>query len=115
MSITYPEKIFPAWIQYRMALPCLFGGSRAHEARWHASVRSKFGSAPPWGATVSECSWRGNLPWSRVVVLWVALGKEPCSDNTGAYCRARAKLPLVVLQRLTDRKSTRLNSSHLGI
>jgi hypothetical protein len=38
---------------------------------------------------------------TRVVVLWVALGKEPCSDNTGAYCRARAKLPLVVLQRLT--------------
>lgn len=38
---------------------------------------------------------------ARVVVLWVALGNEPCSDNTGAYCRARAKLPLVVLQRLT--------------
>ncbi len=34
---------------------------------------------------------------SRVVVLWVALGREPCSDNTGAYCRARAKLPVVVL------------------
>ena len=38
---------------------------------------------------------------SRVVVLWVALGREPCSDNTGAYCRARAKLPVVVLHRLT--------------
>lgn len=37
---------------------------------------------------------------TRVVVLWVALGKEPCSDNTGAYCRARAKLPVVVIQRL---------------
>ena len=37
---------------------------------------------------------------SRIVVLWIALGKEPCSDNTGAYCRARAKLPVVVLQRL---------------
>lgn len=38
---------------------------------------------------------------ARVVVLCVALGKKPCSDNTGAYCKARAKLPLVVLQRLT--------------
>jgi hypothetical protein len=38
---------------------------------------------------------------SRVVVLCTALGREPCSDNTGAYCRARAKLPVPVIQRLT--------------
>lgn len=37
---------------------------------------------------------------SRVVVLLVALGRQ-ASDNTGAYCRARAKLPAAVLQRLT--------------
>jgi hypothetical protein len=37
---------------------------------------------------------------SRVMVLCVALGRKPCSDNTGAYCRARAKLPQVVIQRL---------------
>ena len=37
---------------------------------------------------------------SRVVVLWLALGKGPCSDNTGAYCRARAKLPVAVIRRL---------------
>ena len=37
---------------------------------------------------------------ARVVVLLAALGRE-CSDNTGAYCRARARLPLAVLQRLT--------------
>lgn len=37
---------------------------------------------------------------SRVIVLWVALGNDACSDNTGAYCRARAKLPLAVIQRL---------------
>src|SRR5438552_14903005 len=30
---------------------------------------------------------------ARVIVLLVSLGKSPCSDNTGAYCRARAKLP----------------------
>ena len=37
----------------------------------------------------------------RVVVLMIALGKNPCSDNTGAYCRARTKLPVAVLARLT--------------
>lgn len=37
---------------------------------------------------------------SRVVVLLVALGRRP-SDNTGAYCRARAKLAEAVIRRLT--------------
>jgi putative transposase len=38
---------------------------------------------------------------ARVIVLLVSLGRAPCSDNTGAYCRARAKLPVAVLSRLT--------------
>src|SRR5262249_49707208 len=38
----------------------------------------------------------------RVIVLCVALGRKPCSDNTGAYCRARAKLPVPVIQRLVE-------------
>ena len=38
---------------------------------------------------------------ARVVVLLVALGRGPCSDNTGAYCRARAKIPVAVVRRLT--------------
>jgi putative transposase len=38
---------------------------------------------------------------ARVIVLLVAAGKDPCSDNTGAYCRARAKLPVAILRRLT--------------
>ena len=38
---------------------------------------------------------------ARVIVLCVALGREPCSDDTGVYCRARARLPLVLVQRLT--------------
>jgi putative transposase len=37
---------------------------------------------------------------SRVVVLLVALGQQPPSGNTGAYCRARAKLPVSVIHRL---------------
>ena len=40
---------------------------------------------------------------ARVVVLLVALGRKPCSSNTGAYCRARAKLPEPLIQRLTLR------------
>jgi putative transposase len=37
---------------------------------------------------------------SRVIVLLVTLGRKPCSDDTGDYCRARAKLPEAVLRRL---------------
>lgn len=38
---------------------------------------------------------------ARVVVLLVALGKKPPSDDTGAYCRSRAKLSEEVIHRLT--------------
>lgn len=38
---------------------------------------------------------------ARVIVLLVAAGKEPCSDNTGAFCRARAQLPAAIIRRLT--------------
>jgi putative transposase len=37
---------------------------------------------------------------ARVGVLLVFLGRKSCSENTGAYCRARAKLPVPVLERL---------------
>jgi hypothetical protein len=37
---------------------------------------------------------------ARVIVLLVSLGKEPPSGDTGAYCRARAKLSESVLRRL---------------
>lgn len=37
---------------------------------------------------------------ARVAVLLVALEREPCSGNTGAYCRARSKLSETVLHRL---------------
>lgn len=38
---------------------------------------------------------------ARVLVLQVALGQKPCSDDSGAYCRARAKLPVAIIRRLT--------------
>jgi hypothetical protein len=38
---------------------------------------------------------------ARVLVLRIALGLPPCSANTGAYCKARAKLPEDFLQQLT--------------
>ena len=39
---------------------------------------------------------------ARVIVLFVALGKDPPSNNTGTYCRARAKLSERVLRRLVE-------------
>jgi hypothetical protein len=38
---------------------------------------------------------------ARVLVLRVALGLPPCSAATGAYCKARSKLPEPFLRRLT--------------
>lgn len=37
---------------------------------------------------------------ARVVVLLVTLERGPCSSNTGAYCRARAKLSEAAIHRL---------------
>jgi DDE family transposase len=36
----------------------------------------------------------------RILAMRVASGQEPCSSDTAAYCRARAKLPATVLKRL---------------
>jgi hypothetical protein len=36
----------------------------------------------------------------RVATLLIALQRPPCSEDTAAYCRARAKLPACVLRRL---------------
>jgi hypothetical protein len=47
---------------------------------------------------------------SRVIVLCVALGRRPPSPDTGAYCRARAKLPERVLRRLVYHVADQLES-----
>src|SRR5712691_7525210 len=38
---------------------------------------------------------------ARVLVLRFALGLPPCAAGTGAYCKARPKLPETLLRRLT--------------
>src|SRR5205823_4984842 len=43
---------------------------------------------------------------ARVLVLRVALGLPPCSAGSGAYCKARAKLPESLLRRLTLQAGT---------
>jgi putative transposase len=48
---------------------------------------------------------------SRVIVLMMALGRKPGSPDTGAYCRARAKLPEPVLRRLTCDVGNRLEAA----
>jgi hypothetical protein len=47
---------------------------------------------------------------SRVLALRVAEGQTPCSEDTAAYCRARAKLPAPVLQRLAVQAGRNLES-----
>src|SRR5215210_2060585 len=44
----------------------------------------------------------------RVLVLSIALGRGPCSTDTGMYCRARAKLPAPLIRRLTYEVAQRL-------
>jgi len=48
---------------------------------------------------------------ARVATLMVALGLGRCSDNTGAYCRARRKIPAVVIQRLALQVADRAEAS----
>ena len=48
------------------------------------------------GEKLSSCT----AAVARVAVLLMALGRKPCSMNTGAYCRARARLPEGLLRRL---------------
>ena len=38
---------------------------------------------------------------ARIGVLLVALGRPRCAQNSGPYCRARGRLPLAVIERLT--------------
>ena len=45
---------------------------------------------------------------TRVIVLLAAMGRPPCSSATGAYCKARAKLPEKFLKRLTYQVGTEL-------
>jgi len=47
----------------------------------------------------------------RVATLLVALGDSPCALDTAAYCRARAKLPAVVIRKLTLQVSRRLEEA----
>ena len=47
---------------------------------------------------------------SRIIVLLVALGRDPCAADTAAYCRARAKLPEVVIRRLAVQVGQKLEA-----
>jgi Transposase DDE domain len=47
---------------------------------------------------------------ARVLVLLATLGRKPCGAGTGAYCKARTKLPERFLQRLTCDVGCRLEA-----
>ncbi|HQX48758.1 MAG TPA: hypothetical protein PLY87_08015 [Planctomycetaceae bacterium] len=38
----------------------------------------------------------------RVASLWATLGRTVCNTNTGAYCRARQKIPFEVVRDITQ-------------
>jgi putative transposase len=64
------------------------------------------------GAFLSQVLFKGEhrrclAAVSRVFVLLVALGRPPCAKNTGAYCRARAKIPTRVIRGLATRTADR--------
>lgn len=63
-------------------------------------------------AFLSQVLFKGELrsclaAVSRVVVLVVSLGRPPCAKNSGAYCRARMKIPTPVIRRLTTQMADR--------
>lgn len=39
----------------------------------------------------------------RVASVWATLGRQVCDTNTGAYCRARQKIPFEVVRDITRR------------
>src|SRR5262245_15393592 len=51
---------------------------------------------------------------ARLLAWRVASGLAPCSADTGAYCRARARLPEAVLAQLTQHTGHRLMESAEG-
>ncbi|HEX9785692.1 MAG TPA: IS4 family transposase [Opitutaceae bacterium] len=51
---------------------------------------------------------------ARVGVLLAALNRQPPSGNTGAYCRARAKLPASIIRRLSCELAQRCEHSVPG-
>jgi putative transposase len=53
-----------------------------------------------WLSQVLETDKSCRAAVSRVLAMRVAAGLQPCSQDTAAYCRARAKLPANALKRL---------------
>ena len=47
---------------------------------------------------------------SRIIVLLVVMGRDPCAEDTAAYCRARQKLPEAVIRRLAVQVGQKLEA-----
>src|SRR5262249_2830053 len=85
--------------------------SAEHIERIAAEEVVNFGSAPGNIYTVAVTLWAFVAQVlskekacvaavARIMVLRIALDLEPCAEEAGAYCKARAKLPERFLQRL---------------
>ncbi len=48
---------------------------------------------------------------ARVASLWASLGRVVCNTNTGAYCRARLKIPFQAVREITKRLASEAETS----
>ena len=69
----------------------------AHEIDFGVDEDSIYTPAITLWALISQTFFKGEMrsckaAVGRVAGLWATLGKTVCSTNTGAYCRARAKI-----------------------
>lgn len=48
---------------------------------------------------------------ARVASLWASLGRVVCNTNTGAYCRARLKIPFQAVREITKRLAREAETS----
>jgi hypothetical protein len=118
MPLSHPQ---PAAVNFKTVLDSFAQGpglpfqevlTAADVERLAAEEAVAFGSAPGNIYTVAVTLWAFLAQVlskekacvaavARLIVLRITLGLPPCAEETGAYCKARAKLPERFLQRLT--------------
>jgi hypothetical protein len=120
MSFYQPARLLPRRFRLVLASFLQHAGLPFAEVISEESIRQAFDGEKVWFANDEEAVYTPAITlWAflsqtlfkgeqgsclaavaRVVVLLVALERGPCSGNTGAYCRARAKLPEAAIHRL---------------
>jgi len=79
-----------------------------HDAQFAADEDAVYTPAITLWALVSQVFFANEMrsckaAVARVASLWATLGRVVCNTNTGAYCRARAKISSDVIRTITKR------------